>query len=185
MFKAIYLSVSKFIENTNIFQKSVSKEQSNVVKYDANKDTDKYIIENEPVKVVEEEKVKVEQDPIKEPEEPIKEPEEPIEKEEEPIKEPEEPIEKAEDQTILEKFVKEQEYDSDDEVIIHKQIYRTFIVKPPYNGPSQISLFENEQLVKVHENGQYIAARLNSIEDYGTDDEETRFKVIYNIVVEA
>jgi hypothetical protein len=176
MFKAIFLSVSKFIENTNIFQKSVSKEESNVVKYDANKDTD--IIENEPVKVVEEEKVKVEEEPIKESEEPIK-------KVEEAIKEPEEAIEKAEYQTTLEEFVKEQEYDSDDEIVIHKQIYRTFTVKPPYNGPPQISLFENEQLIKVHENGQYVAARLNSIEDYGTDDEKIHFKVIYNIVVEA
>jgi hypothetical protein len=183
MFKSIFRSVTEFVESISLFQKSVSKEESNVVKYEASKDIDEPIIENEPVKVVEQEKVTAE-------EEPIKKPEEPIEKIEEAIKEPEEIIEKVEDfvkdQTTVEEFVKEQEYDSDDEIVIHKQIYRTFTVKAPYNGPPQIALSENEQLVKVYENGQYVAARLNSIEDYGTDDdEESQFKVIYNIVVEA
>lgn len=178
MFKSIFRSVTEFVESISLFQKSVSKEESNVVKYDASKDLDEPIIENEPVKVVEEEKVKVEQEPIKEPEETI-------EKVEEPIKEPETLIEKVEDQTTVEEFVKEQTYDSDDEIVIHKQIYRTFNVKAPYNGPPQIALSENEQLVKVYENGQYVATHLNSIEDYGTDDEESQFKVIYNIVVDA
>jgi hypothetical protein len=161
MFKSIFRSVTTFVEST---LKSFNKEEPNVVKYEASKDPDEHIIENEPVKVVEQEKVKVE---------------------EEHIKEPETLIEKVEDQTTVEEFVKEQTYDSDDEIVIHKQIYRTFTVKPPYNGPTQIVLSENEQLVKVYENGQYVAARLNSIEDYGTDDEESQFKVIYNIVVEA
>lgn len=161
MFKSIFRSITEFVEST---LKSFNKEEPNVVKYEAVKDLDKPIIENEPVKIVEEEKVKVE---------------------EEPIKESEKSIEKLENQTTVEDFVKEQEYDSDDEIVIHTQIYRTFTVKAPYNGPSQIVLSENEELVKVHENGRYIAARLNSIEDYGTDDEESQFKVIYNIVVEA
>jgi hypothetical protein len=66
----------------------------------------------------------------------------------------------------------------------NKQIYRTFRVKAPYSGPPQIMLSHNEELVKVHENGQYISMYVTNFEDYGTDDDDEKIKIIYNIVVE-
>jgi hypothetical protein len=42
-----------------------------------------------------------------------------------------------------------------DEPYKNKPICRTFNVKAPYNGPTQIILSQDEELVKVHENGQY------------------------------
>jgi hypothetical protein len=66
----------------------------------------------------------------------------------------------------------------------NKHIYRTFNVKAPYSGPPQIMLLHDEELVLVHENGQYISMHVTNFEDYGTDDEEEKIKVIYNIVVD-
>jgi hypothetical protein len=65
----------------------------------------------------------------------------------------------------------------------NKPIYRKFTVKPPYSGPTQIILSHDEELVTVHENGKYISMRVTNFEDYGTDDEDEKIKVIYNIVV--
>jgi hypothetical protein len=184
MFKTIFLSFSKFVENTGLFQKSANKDETNIIKYAAIKDLDEHIIDNEPAKIIEGEQAKVEEEHIKQPEEII----EKVENQttvEQFVKGQTTVEQFVKDQTTVEQFVKGQEYDSDDEVIIHKQIYRIFTVKAPYNGPSQIVLSDNEQLVKVYENGQYVATRLNIIEDYGTDDEEEHLKVIYNIVVES
>jgi nicotinic acid phosphoribosyltransferase len=71
-----------------------------------------------------------------------------------------------------------------DEPYENKHIYRKFSVKSPYSGPPQIMLPHNEELVKVYENGQYISMRESNFEDYGTDDEDEKIKVIYNILVE-
>ena len=167
MFKSIINAATDFAVRIGIFQKSDTKEEP-VAKVDSPK-----IIEEQPIKVVD---VLIEKtvEEVKEPNEEVKEPNEEVK----------EPIKEKENQTIVELFEKDHEYNSDDEVVIHKQIYRTFTVKEPYNGPSQIVLSENEDLVKVHQNGQYIAAHMNSVEDYGTDDEDD-FKVIYNIVVQV
>jgi hypothetical protein len=151
MFKSIISTATDFAERIGIFQKFEKKEEP----------TEKVDVP----KIIEEQPIKVENSPIQ--------------KVNEFIEEVKEPIEEVEQQTIVEGFEKDQEYDSDDEVVIHKQIYRTFTVKAPYNGPSQIVL------IKVHQNGQYIGTQMNSIEDYGSDEEESQFKVIYNIIVES
>jgi hypothetical protein len=192
MFKSIISTVTDFANRIGIFKKSDVKAEPLAVK-------DEPTIKVDSPKIIEEQPIKVEHshigeavEPIKEVDEPIQKAVEPIEEVKEPIKEVDEPIQKVvepieevEHQTIVEGFEMDYEYDSDDEVVIHKQIYRTFTVKAPYNGPSQIVLSEKEDLVKVHQNGQYIAAHMNSIEDYGTDEEASQFKVIYNIIVEG
>jgi hypothetical protein len=74
-----------------------------------------------------------------------------------------------------------------EKVIDNKPICRTFNVKAPYSGPTQIILPHDEELVKVHENGKYIFMRESNFEDYGTDDEDKdeKVKVVYNIVVDS
>ena len=140
MIKSIILFINYIAESIWPFQKA-NKDDTNVIKYEEIQNLEEHIIESEPVKVIEDEKVKVEP------------------------------------------FEEEKQYNSDDEIVIHNHIVRTFTVKAPYNGPSQIVLSEYQQLIRVYENGQYTVARLSSIEDYGTDEEDD-FKIIYNIVVE-
>lgn len=77
-----------------------------------------------------------------------------------------------------------------EKVIDNKPICRTFNVKAPYNGPTQIILPHDEELVKVNENGKYICMRETNFEDYGTDDDvkdekDAKVKVVYNIVVDS